>query len=84
MNVYTNVATKAIRFPIIKVISTPITNIIPATNAGHFKIFCNAMENMITANGIAKNMSKIVFIDFSPFSFYYILCIIHLVCSYNN
>ena len=49
-----------------------IAKIMPATINGHLKIFCKAMENMITARGIAKNISRI-FIIFLLY-FFYILC----------
>ena len=44
-----------------------IANIIPATKNGHLKIFCSAIDIIITAIGKAKNISK-VFISFSPFA----------------
>lgn len=71
--VYAIVATKYVKFPITNVTIRNAANIIAATKNGHLKIFCNAIDIIITAIGKAKNISK-VFITFSPFLFYYILC----------
>ena len=64
--VYAIVATKNIRFPITNVAIKNAANIIAATKNGHLKIFCSAIDIIITAIGKAKNISK-VFIVFSPF-----------------
>ena len=56
------VATKTIKFPTIQVTIKKIANIIAATNAGHFSIFCNAIEIIIVAIGKAKNISKVFII----------------------
>ena len=60
--VYIIVATRKLIFDITKVTIKNIAKMIAATKAGHFNTFCNAIEIMITAIGIAKNISKIVFI----------------------
>lgn len=65
--VYAIVATKNIRFPITNVTIRNIANIIAATKNGHLKIFCSAIDIIITAIGKAKNISK-VFISFTPFT----------------
>ena len=56
--VYAIVATRNIKFPIINVTTKNIANIIAATKIGHLKIFCSAIDTMITAIGIAKNISN--------------------------
>ena len=58
-----------------KISMVELANIIAATSIGHLNIFCKAIENIITAIGIAKNINKKVFIIFSPSSrsFLYIL-----------
>ena len=43
-----------------------IAKIIADTKKGHFKIFCNAIDHIIVANGRAKNISKISIL-ISPF-----------------
>lgn len=80
--VYAIVATKNIRFPITNVAIKNAANIIAATKNGHLKIFCSAIDIIITAIGKAKNISK-VFIVFSPFLFYYILCFYVIYCYLN-
>ena len=65
--VYAIVATKYVRFPITNVAIRNAANIIAATKNGHLKIFCSAIDIIITAIGKAKNISK-VFISFSPFA----------------
>ena len=65
--VYAIVATKYVRFPITNVAIRNAANIIPATKNGHLKIFCSAIDIIITAIGNAKNISK-VFISFFPFA----------------
>lgn len=52
------VTTKNIKFPIINVATKNIANIILATKKGQLKIFCNAIDIIITAIGKAKNISK--------------------------
>lgn len=79
--VYAIVATKYVRFPITNVAIRNAANIIPATKNGHLKIFCSAIDIIITAIGKAKNISK-VFITFSPFLFYYILCFYVIYCYF--
>lgn len=75
--VYAIVATKYVKFPITNVTIRNAANIIAATKNGHLKIFCNAIDIIITAIGKAKNISK-VFIIFLLFlftifyAFYYI------------
>ena len=73
--VYAIVATKYVRFPITNVAIRNAANIIPATKNGHLKIFCSAIDIIITAIGKAKNISK-VFITFSPVLYEYILCLL--------
>ena len=69
--VYAIVATKYVRFPITNVAIRNAANIIPATKNGHLKIFCSAIDIIITAIGKAKTISK-VFIFFSfHWIFYY-------------
>ena len=60
------VITRIIKLLTIKAINRPITNIIDATNIGFFKIFCKAIDIIITASGNAKNISKnsIIFLLF--------------------
>ena len=65
--VYAIVAISRFRFPTTNVTIKNIANIIPATKNGHLKIFCSAIDIIITAIGKAKNISK-VFISFSPFA----------------
>ena len=55
--VYAIVATKYVRFPITNVAIRNAANIIPATKNGHLKIFCSAIDIIITAIGKAKNIS---------------------------
>ena len=66
--VYAIVATKYVRFPITNVAIRNAANIIAATKNGHLKIFCSAIDIIITAIGKAKNISK-VFIIFLLFFF---------------
>ena len=49
--VYAIVATKNIRFPITNVAIKNAANIIAATKNGHLKIFCSAIDIIITAIG---------------------------------
>ena len=63
--VYAIVATKYIKFPITKVTTKNIANIIDATKNGHLRIFCSAIDTIITAIGKAKNNSN-KFILFLP------------------
>ena len=65
--VYAIVAINRFKFPTTNVTIKNIANIIPATKNGHLKIFCSAIDIIITAIGKAKNISK-VFISFSPFA----------------
>jgi len=65
--VYIIVATRNIKSPMMNVTTKNIANIIAATKNGHLKIFCNAIDIIITAIGKAKNISK-VFICFLPSS----------------
>ena len=67
--VYAIVATKYVRFPITNVAIRNAANIIPATKNGHLKIFCSAIDIIITAIGKAKNISK-VFIIYPPCIFF--------------
>ena len=64
------VAINKFRFPTTNVTIKNIANIIAATKNGHLKIFCSAIDTMITAIGIAKNISNKVFICFLPFLFF--------------
>ena len=57
--VYAIVATKNVKFPITNVTIKNIANIIAATKNGHLKIFCNAIDIIITAIGKAKNISNL-------------------------
>ena len=74
--VYAIVATKYVKFPITNVAIRNAANIIAATKNGHLKIFCNAIDIIITAIGKAKNISK-VFIIFLLFFFtiFYAFCL---------
>lgn len=63
--VYAIVATSNTRLPITNVIIRNIANIIAATKIGLLKIFCNAIDTIITAIGKAKNINSKVFISFS-------------------
>lgn len=78
--VYAIVATKYVKFPITNVTIRNAANIIPATKNGHLKIFCSAIDIIITAIGKAKNISK-VFIIFLLFFFtiFYAFCKIWLL-----
>ena len=68
---YAIVATKSVKFPTTNVTIKNIANIIAATKNGHLKIFCSAIDIIITAIGKAKTISK-VFIFFSfHWIFYY-------------
>ena len=84
--VYAIVAINKFRFPTTNVTIKNIANIIPATKNGHLKIFCSAIDIIITAIGKAKNISK-VFISFSPFLFllYFMLLfyLLLLLCIFN-
>ena len=75
------VATKKNILAIVKVTIKNIENIIPATKNGHFRIFCNAIEIMITAIGIAKYNNKI-FIIFSFSFFMYIMLLPMFLLKY--
>ena len=56
--VYTNVKISSLISPTANVTIRKIAKKVAATNQGHLSIFCRTIDNIMTANGIAKNNSN--------------------------